>query len=880
MTRQPRLPALTRWLLRLAPVPREARDEVEADLLELFIARRRNRGAAYAYWRLHVDVASLRRRPRSAIVPVHSHSRWMLMRDARIDLKYAARLFARQPAILVLTIVGLSLGLGISTAAFSIMNAAVLRGEGIVDSDSLPRVLKTTERSTATTWRYDEFLHLRQGSTRMDVEAGLSDFALVRVTAHTEPVSTPVAFVSGGFFAATGGRVAAGRPLEAADEKYEERGGPPPVVVSFLFWTSKLNRDPHAVGRTIRVGRTDATIVGVAERGFSAPNNRLAWMPLTAYGAAYSAGGGRSAPDTGLQVFGRLRQDATLAQAEAQLDSVASALPPDPKAGLPLRVRLDHGGLGRASSSSDTLAVAIFVFAVIGLVLLLACANVATVLVSTAITREREMGVRAALGASRARIIRQLITESLALGVIAAVIGLMLTYWALPIIGRMIEAPAGTDLSPDFTVFLFLGVVTIVTGVAAGLAPARHGRGVDLVTPLKGDLGQRRMAPRRLRSILVITQSAVAVLLIVMAALFVRASAHAADIDVGFDSTGLYAVSPGLGREAFEGDGAAVREFWARAMADLRNERGVGSMALVELTPFSGAIKRSMTRDQPARFIYFNRVHPGYFETAKLRVLTGRSFMPDEVATEAPVALISESVARAYWPDQSPLGQVLPREIAMGSKHPVIVGVVEDAITVRLHERNTFAVYEPLGPGSEKFADLLIRVAPGTPGAIEQASRRLRAIDPQADVRITSVAALVEQEASRPLTLATLSGLVGVIAIVMCIIGLYGLTASLAGQRTREMAVRAAIGAAPRDLLRLLMWDSLKPVAFGLAAGIGAALLAGRVVAAAAFFGVSPHDPFAIAGAAFILLAAATLAVLIPTRRAAAVDMVSILTRS
>lgn len=216
----------------------------------------------------------------------------------------------------------------------------------------------------------------------------------------------------------------------------------------------------------------------------------------------------------------------------------------------------------------------------------------------------------------------------------------------------------------------------------------------------------------------------------------------------------------------------------------------------------------------------------------------------------------------------------------MAATQPLIIGVVSDAITARLHERSRFAVYEPLDPESERFARLLIRVAPGTIGVMEEAAQRLRAIDPQADVRITSVAADLRLEASRPRMLATLTGTVGIVAIVLCVIGLYGLTASVVGQRMREMSVRVAMGAEKRDLLRLLMWDSMRPVALGLVIGAGAALVASRLIVATMFFGVSPHDPLAFAAAAAILVAAATLAVLFPTRRAASVDAALVLRQS
>lgn len=884
-SREPSLPRIARWLLRRSPVPADARPGIEADLLELFLARRGERGRIAAHWRLYHDIASLWRQHGAQLARPTKRPAFSLLRDAGADLRYAARLFARQPAILLLAIAGLSLGLGIATAAFSIMNVA-LKGDGLVDSSTTPGILRTAGGSVSTVWKYDEFLQLRQAATRMSVDAVATDAAPVKVTASSgEPVSAGIGFVTGRFFAATGGRVVMGRPIEAVDESH---AGTPPAVVSFAFWSTILNRDPSVVGRTIRVGRTDATIVGVADRGFAVPNNRLVWMPATAYGAVY--GSARRTPDV-IEMFGRLEPGASFAEAEAQLNAVAASLP-QPAAATPLQVRFDtNAGLGR-TSSGDTVAISIVVFAGIALVLVLACANVATVLVSTAITREREMGVRAALGASRLRIVRQLVTESLALGAVAAGLGLLLATWALPVIGTMMEVPAGTDIRPDLNVYLFLGVITLLTGIGAGLAPALHGRGVDLVTPLKGTTAsQHRVAPRRLRSMLVMTQAAVSVLLIVMATLFVRATAQAATIDAGFRADGLYAVSARLPYGPT--DGAAARSYWSRATSAVQDVPGVDGVTLAEISPFSGISKTSRTRDEPSRVVSLNSTRADYFETMGLRLLAGRTFTREEAASAAPVAVVSQSLARAYWPDRSPLGELLPAQIPLPPRmgeaqtgasstpvRPTIVGVVTDAITMRLHERNTLAVYEPIDPAAEVFANLLVRVAPGATGALEQASQRLRALDPQIEVQLTSVASLLDREVDQPRLLATLAGIVGVIAIVLCVIGLYGLTASVVGQRTREMGVRVALGADPWGLLRMLMWQSLKPVAIGLAMGTAAALAAGRLAVATMFFGIAPHDPLAFVGAITTLLAAAIFAVVLPARRAATVDAAVVLKRT
>jgi hypothetical protein len=322
-------------------------------------------------------------------------------------------------------------------------------------------------------------------------------------------------------------------------------------------------------------------------------------------------------------------------------------------------------------------------------------------------------------------------------------------------------------------------------------------------------------------------------------------------------------------------------------MPELRAVPGIAALSLVELTPFGDSTRSSITGDGPDEVVtYFNRTDAAYFETVGLRLLAGRIYTPAEAATRAPVAVVSQSLARAWWRDRSPLGEMLPQEIKIPvippavSTRPVVIGVVADAIAARLHERSPFAVYEPLDPESAGLAQLVFRAAPAATGAVQQASQRMRAIDPQADIRIASVASRLQQEAGRPRMMATLTGAVGLIAIVLCVIGLYGLTASVAGQRTREMGVRVALGAKPLDLLSLLLWDSLRPVLMGLVVGAGAALLAGRLVTAAMFFGVPPGDPIAFAGAAVILLAAAILAVLVPTRRAAAVDAAVVLRRS
>jgi predicted permease len=798
-----------------------------------------------------------------------------LLRDAREDLRHALRLFARRPAVSLLSVAGLAIGLGIATVAIGVLNAAVLRDEGLVDPDRAPAVLRTTARSVVTSWGFDEFLHLRDAATRLRLEAMTTDTALVRTTSEA-PVdaSTPVAFVTGGFFAATGGRMIVGRSLGLADERL---AGPPPAVISFTFWTSRLHADPGALGRTIHVGGTPATVVGIAQPGFTVPHRRSLWLPVTAHGAVYGSHRDRRAPDIEVEVFGRLSPGTSLEEAEAELGVVTASLPRADTDGDPIRARLDSEvGLGR-SPGTDTVAITAFIAVVIAFVLLVSWANVASVLVAAAIVRERELGVRVALGASRGRLARQLVTEGLLLASGGAILGLGLARVCTPVIASMIEAPAGTDLAPDALVYACLTILTLGIGVGAGLAPAWHVRRAFLPTLLRADLARGTTArPARLRATLVAMQAAASMLLLVMATLFVRAAFRAAAVDVGFDATGLYAVVPRTVPVTPGGDGS-VGASLARALSELPATPGVTAVTLAELVPFGDETRTSVTGDgEEGVVVHFNRTGAEYFDLVGLRLLSGRPYTRDDVAAEAPVAVVSHSLARAFWPDRSPLGELLPARIPVATARPVVVGVVSDAIGGRLHERNTFAVYEPLGPSSAAHARLLIRVATHTPGVLAEVRQRLRAIDPNADVRIESIADRLRQEASRPRMLATLTGIVGGVALVLCAIGLSGLTSSVVGQRLHEMGVRVAMGASPAALWRLVMRESLRPVALGLGLGAGAALAIGHVVAAV-FFGVSSRDPMTHLGAATLLVTAAVLAVMPSVRRAARVDAATIL---
>jgi predicted permease len=871
----PSPPFIGRLLLRLVPLG-ERRPETESDLLELFEQRVGVHGYRSAARRYTRDVVSLLWRRRASTGPQPARvRRWTFaaahgrpLEGIAGDLRYAARMFARQPITIGVTVLGLGLAIGLSGSVFTLMNAALLRSDGVRDSARAPRVLRTIPNGISTAWGYDEYRQLREAARLSRVEAWVDDAASFSVSStpvEDAPV-IPVAFVSGGYMEALQARTVAGRVLTEADAA---GSAAPVVVVSHAFWQRHLDADLSIVGRPLRIGRMTATVVGIAERPFAAPftNGTGLWVPMSAYHLVYDSqpiGARASHP---VAVVARVAAKGSIAAAEAELTAIAGTLEnsrdPSTRAGAQFDV---NSRLGRGPASQQ-FAVALAVSVVLALVLMLACVNVASVLLANAIMRSREIGVRLALGATRRRIVRQLLTESSILAVASSSTGLLLTIWLAPLIARLIKAPPTLELGLDLNVYLFFIAVAGVCGVGAGLVPSRVGTRGDIVSPLKGSgFAASSAAPQRLRSALLGVQAAASILLLVLATLFARATVRATRVDVGLDADRLVTLRVGFGRPS---DEARVKAYWATALEEVGALPGVERAALIEFPPFGGASRvMSEQRDGKRRVIYFNRTSASYFDTVGLRVLRGRTFTDEEVASDARVAVISETVAQRYWQGRDPLGKTLESITEHGE---VVIGVVSDAIVARLHEGTHGAVYAPLPPSALRMGSLIVRTDGNLAMVVPLLREALRSLGPSLTIRTALVKDGLEEEVSRPRILALISGSMAVLAVLLAAIGLYGVTGAVIGQRTREIGLRIALGAERGDVTRLLLRESLRPVMIGLIAGVLFALLGSRAISGA-LFGVPPHDPMAFGVAIAILLASTVTAVLVPTRKAAKVD--------
>jgi predicted permease len=883
-----RPPRLARWLLRVRPLGAH-RVETESDLLELYHARAVQRGSRYAARRYFGDVLSLWiHLDRSQSRPVARPTR-RLMQGFAQDVTYALRLFRRHPGVVAVTIIGLGVAIGVSTSVFSLLNAVAFRPTGVVDPSSVVWVLRAHEDGMSTSWPYADYVQLRERGTLVTLESWLGD--AVSWSASPTPddgASVGGTFVTGGYLSTLGARAMLGRMLTPADDTI---GALPVIVVSHGFWSRALAGDPAVVGRTVWLNRVAVSIVGVAERGCTGASDASLsfWAPLGEYHVLFGGRPFGHQTSTSVNIVGRIRPGVAFQQAQAGLGAVAvgvSSVRVD-SSGSPITgVRLLRSSERMTPSERRTVAiVTAIVITVIGLVLLLACVNVANLLLASAASRQREIGVRLALGASRGRIVRQLLTESVMLGLVGGVMGLLFTVWLVPVLARVTRAPAGLDVAPDLRVYLFLAIVSVIAGLGAGLAPARHGTRGDVASPLKGE-GVRSETfthPARLRSALIGVQAAASIVLLVLASLLTRAMVRATQIDVGFEAGRLLTVAPAFGRGP--SDAARTKRYFDMALDRVRALPGVRAASLVAYPPFGNMSSVSIFRRAGSRYtLYHNQTRADYFGILGLRVVRGRVYTEDEVTAGAPVAVISESVARDFWPGEDPIGgsleRIFPRDArversgAAGDSSPIVIGVVSDVITARLRDLSAATVYQPLAASGA--ARMIIRADVPPEMLFRSLRAALQPIDPRIHLDIPRVSDGPQQQVEEPRVLAALAAALAAIALALAVVGIYGVTTFVVGQRTREIGVRIAIGASGSDVMRLLLGDSLRPVLVGLSAGVVAAVIGGQVFSAV-LFGVRPSDPLALAGAVVLLLGAAIVAVVVPTRHAARVDPASVL---
>lgn len=896
-----RLPTWSRIVLAAVPL-RESRGEVESDFAELFTDRSARYGRGYAHRRLCGDIVSLwRGTPRGGHVLQ--------------DLRFGLRLFRKHPVPVGLAITGLALAIGVVTAVFSLVNATMLRPFGMDDPSTVVQVTRSRHERFESEWPYARFLEMRSATSLSSVEASMRDSARVSKAASSEArPERDILFVSGGFLQMLGGRPALGRSLTPADDV---PAAPPVVVVSHELWSSELASDPAAVGSTLWLNGAPATVVGVLQREFSAPvwKQPSVWAPFAAFddllgvAQSYTVNGRTPASLAGepftptsktlVNVLARLAPGMPMAAAGGNLTAVvrsaeASVLASDPKA-KPTVVRLfSAASLVDGPHATESWTAIVAILGVVSLVLAVACANTANLLLAAAATRTREIGVRLALGATTKRLLAQMVSESLMLGLAAGGLGFLFALWFSPLLGVMVGIEAGVNTAPDVRVLIFTIIVALVCGVGAGIAPARFGARGNLLAVLQSQGGGagRTSIPSKLRTSFVGFQAAVSMLLLVAAALLARTAIHMTRLDVGFDADRILTASittPQTNAKAGQQVNFDEPAYFRRAVEAVRAIPSVEHVGLSDLRPFGFSINVPVRSDSYT--VYMTRSDADYFSAAGIRLLRGRFFTEAEKAASAPVALISESVARRYFQGADPIGQPLSKisegedGLSKQDEPAVIIGVVADAMLNRVRTEHFGMIHRPLRQfGTPETSDssspptLIVRA--NNPAAIaREVEDALRALDSRVRPSTWILKSAIDTFVGDKRTMAWLAGPMAGLALLLAALGIYGVTAFVASRRTQEVSVRMAMGASAADVLRLLVGDGLRPVLIGLAIGLAVAIGAGRYFASI-FTGISPNDPVAIAVSVATLLVAALIAVVIPACRAARVDPASILRES
>jgi predicted permease len=866
---------------------------VRHDLEDLYL---RDRARGMTVWRAHGRYA--RSLAGSALSVSGADLRWPRLRGGTMlqDLRFALRLFRTHPTAVGIAIGGLAVAIGVVTAVFSIVNATMLRPYGMDDPSSVVSVTDASHRTGYPYWSYARFLRMRDEATLSRVEASFGDQATFGTTAADDASGARqrVLFVSGGYLEMLGGRPLYGRSLAPADDTAAAQ---PVAVVSHHFWSSQLGADPSIVGTTVWLNGVPVTLVGVLQPEFTGPVEfdlrPPFWAPFAAVDDVLMNPPLAAAPGTSVQVVARLAPGVSMQAAQEQLAAIVRRTRPAAAthaADAPSPVRFYSAASAiDGPAEADVYTALACVFVIAGLVLALACANTANLLMASAVTRRREMGVRLALGASTRRLVRQLVHESLLLGLLAGGLGFVLAIWIVPLFAAIVAVPPDVDLAPDGRVLIFTVAVALLCGLGAGLSPARYGARGNVLVALQSSSGSRGQGavPSRLRTSFVGFQAAVSMLLLVFAALLARTALVAIRGDIGFDADRLLVVSPRPQRAGLD-----QRTYLTQALAAVRALPSVERASIAESEPFGyGGIRRNRLAVDGRSFeLRTFRTDGDFFATAGVRLLRGRSFTSDEVARHAPVAIVSDSVARAFFPGRDPIGEsvsTVPVEGTRRQEPATIVGVVADALLARPESQDFGAIYRPLRPASEVGAytgqgfpippSLIVRAA--SPAVAARAiDDALRRVDPAVRPTTSLVRDRLDRYLGGKRMLAWVTGPVALLALFLAALGVYGVTAFVVTQRAEEVSVRMAIGASAADVLRLLVKDSLRPVAIGVAIGLGVAIAASRVSASMLqLSGISPNDPLSIGGATATLLACALAAVIVPARRAARSDPAGVL---
>ena len=794
-----------------------------------------------------------------------------LIEDLWQDSRFSLRSLLKRPGFTAIALLALALGIGANTAIFSLVNAVILQPLPYRDPDRLISIYGSRNRSTQGSVGPTDFLDYRgQNKTFEQFAASGSLMRPMNLTGSGEPERLNASLITGNYFDTFSVRPALGRGFSLENEK---TGQDHVTVLSHAFWQSRFGGDPNIVNKTINLDGKAYEVLGVMPAEVVLPQPAQLWVPIN-----FDADPEMKMRNARFMLgIGRLKEGVTLAQAQADTDLIASQLEqqyPDSNTGwglrlIPLREILVGG--------SRTMLF--ILFGSVGFVLLIACANVANLLLVRAAARQKEIAMRTALGASRLRIIRQMITESLLLAIFGGALGALLAVAGVKLLVSLGEdtIPRTANVKIDATVLAFTLLISLATGLLFGLAPAFRTMKENLVDALKDGMrgGGEATVKNRTRSLLVVFESAIAVMLLIGAGLLIRSLVALQNVDPGFDPNNVLTLRVDLSRQKYNTPEKASN-FFEQLETRVAGLPDVEAVGLITDLPLSGE-----TRDMPYRvegrpetsdiaFVDFRRVNKNYFSAMRIPLRRGRNFTEQEVRQSDKTIVVSQAFVDSVFPNEEALGKRLIIWSGIRNEPYEIIGIVGDTRFQSLQGEPSASMYVPTQ--ELLFVTLVIRTQKDPLSLVGGVRREVSALDPDQPIAaIRPMTEWVAMSAAGARYRTTLLGLFALLAMILAATGIYGVMSYSVAQRTQEIGVRMALGARPLDVLKLVVRQGMMLALIGVVVGLAGALALTRVMSSL-LFGVTERDPITFVAVAALLIVIAFIACFVPAHRATRID--------
>jgi predicted permease len=880
-------PRAARWLLERL-LSRDEREFILGDLEEEFRTRISESGDARAarrwYWSQAARLITFRPPAAEHAQETGTRKGDGIMQNFLQDLRYGIRMMARTPAFTLIAILTLGLGIGANATIFSWLNAVLLDPLPGVDAPhELLSVHGTSRAQPVISLSYPDFADYRDRNASFAGILAAEESAVSLRAGDAPPERVWAQFVSGNFFDVLGVRALHGRTFLPDEDKTP--GTHPVAVISASLWQRRFGSDPNILGAPVTINSRAFTIIGVAPPDFSGSETALrfdVWIPMMMVDT-FAPGQNRlqSRGNRWFSGLARLKRGVTLAQAQAEMNGLAQRLARE----YPVNdegIGVTMSPLWKAPRSAQDILgpVLMLMMGVVGVVLLIACANVANLLLARATGRRKEIAVRLAMGAGRARLVRQLLTESTMLALLGGVVGVLIAFWTAGLLMLMVpptELPVAMDLRVDPRVLAFTFGVALLTGLIFGLAPALQSTRADLVTALKDEASSVAGGRSKgwLRNSLVVAQVSLSLVLLIAAGLFLRSLRAVHTFDLGFNPQNVLLVATDLFPNGY--DSTKGRQFYEELLRRVEQLPGVRAVTLARRVPlgFGGTSSTSIRVEgyEPAKdeqvWSYLYNVAPNYLRTMEIPLMGGREFTLDDRRESPAVAVINETLAARYWKDADPIG----RRFHFGDEQWVtVVGIARDAKYRTLNEKPSPMIYLPVLQFYRSDLNLHVRTEGDPAGYTAAVQNEIRAMDPNLPVfNIRTMEANIRAASFQQRMASGLLGVFGLLALGLAAVGIYGVISYSVSQRTREMGIRIALGAQRRDILRLILGQGLRLTVVGLVIGLGAAFGVSRFMASL-LFGVSTTDVVTFAVLPLLLAGVAMLACWVPARRATRID--------